>query len=366
MSDAWVAKVRAKDTVWVLGDLALANPTYALSVLAPLPGIKNLVWGNHDRGWPAHRNAHTQARPYMDVFASVQAFARRRIDGAEVMLSHFPYDGDSVMRAPQTAASRVTLVDAGPEWRPVGVEGYFANREGQVLGRFGRVLKPWIAGSGYEYIAVPTGGTGKRNVTVHSLVCTAFHGPRPDGMQVAHNDGNPTNNRAENLRWTTPADNSADRRRHGTAWASGYSRPGELNPGSKLTASEVAAIRSSTEPAHLLAGAFGVGRSAIDDIRNGRTWKNVGDKRDGDTDGRPVDRHEQYRLRDLGLPLIHGHTHSTKFLTASERGSLQLHVGFDAHRRMVSLEEVAAQLAGGTMGAAPSRRASPARSCAHT
>lgn len=159
VSDAWVAKVRAKDTVWVLGDLALANPTYALSVLAPLPGIKNLVWGNHDRGWPAHRNAHTQARPYMDVFASVQAFARRRIDGAEVMLSHFPYDGD--------------------------------------------------------------------------------------------------------------------------------------------------------------------------------------------TDGRPVDRHEQYRLRDLGLPLIHGHTHSTKFLTASERGSLQLHVGFDAHRRMVSLEEVAAQLAGG-------------------
>src|SRR3546814_16009402 len=44
----------------------------------------------------------------------------------------------------------------------------------------------------------------------------AFVGPRPDGMEVAHNDGDPLNNRLENLRYATPAENTDDKLKHGT------------------------------------------------------------------------------------------------------------------------------------------------------
>lgn len=90
----WSAAVRPDDHVWILGDLAASSPAYALGVLAGLPGVKHLVLGNHDRAHPMHRDAYRQQAAYLDVFASVQASARRRIQGREVLLSHFPYDRD--------------------------------------------------------------------------------------------------------------------------------------------------------------------------------------------------------------------------------------------------------------------------------
>lgn len=51
---------------------------------------------------------------------------------------------------------------------------------------------------------------------VHTLVLTAFVGPRPPGHEGCHNDGNPANNRVENLRWDTPLGNANDKRLHGT------------------------------------------------------------------------------------------------------------------------------------------------------
>lgn len=55
-----------------------------------------------------------------------------------------------------------------------------------------------------------------RHVTVHSLVAAAFHGPRPEGLEIRHLDGDPTNNRVENLRYGTTSENMLDRVRHGT------------------------------------------------------------------------------------------------------------------------------------------------------
>ncbi|WP_144722218.1 metallophosphoesterase [Cellulosimicrobium sp. TH-20] len=95
LADAWRSVVRPRDSVWVLGDVAVSSPARALALLATLPGEKHLVWGNHDGGHPMHRDAHRKAARYLDVFASAQAFARRRVDGREVLLSHFPYDGDT-------------------------------------------------------------------------------------------------------------------------------------------------------------------------------------------------------------------------------------------------------------------------------
>lgn len=51
-------------------------------------------------------------------------------------------------------------------------------------------------------------------VEAHILVCEAFHGPRPEGCEVCHNDGNGRNNAPGNLRWATHLENCIDTARH--------------------------------------------------------------------------------------------------------------------------------------------------------
>ena len=92
--DNWVRCVGKDDQVWVLGDLACSSPTQALVEIRGLPGIKHLISGNHDKCHPMHRTAHNHAAAYLESFASVQPFARRKIAGQDVLLSHFPYQSD--------------------------------------------------------------------------------------------------------------------------------------------------------------------------------------------------------------------------------------------------------------------------------
>ena len=49
-----------------------------------------------------------------------------------------------------------------------------------------------------------------------------------------------------------------------------------------------------------------------------------------DGDHSEQDRFSEYRLRDEGTPVIHGHTHSTEKVSVSRRGTPQIHVGVDA------------------------------------
>jgi hypothetical protein len=56
----------------------------------------------------------------------------------------------------------------------------------------------------------------KRTKRVHRLVCAAFWGEPPEGQQVAHLDGNPANNVADNLSWATGIENHSHKRDHGT------------------------------------------------------------------------------------------------------------------------------------------------------
>lgn len=53
--------------------------------------------------------------------------------------------------------------------------------------------------------------------TVHSVVAEAFIGPRPEGHDVAHWNGERLDNRAANLRYATRSENHMDKRRHGTS-----------------------------------------------------------------------------------------------------------------------------------------------------
>ncbi len=63
----------------------------------------------------------------------------------------------------------------------------------------------------YAEVALTDCARGK----VHLLVLEAFHGPRPAGLIARHLNGNGSDNRADNLRWGTHAENQLDRTEHG-------------------------------------------------------------------------------------------------------------------------------------------------------
>ena len=54
------------------------------------------------------------------------------------------------------------------------------------------------------------------SIFLHRLVLEAFVGPCPEGMEGCHNNGDPSDNRLENLRWDTRSGNRYDSVRHGT------------------------------------------------------------------------------------------------------------------------------------------------------
>lgn len=93
----WNKVVKADDQVWHLGDVGMGPEMEILEKVARLNGSKHLITGNHDKCWSGERDAHKHIGLWMRFFDSVQTFARRRIDGNQnIMLSHFPYEGDHV------------------------------------------------------------------------------------------------------------------------------------------------------------------------------------------------------------------------------------------------------------------------------
>lgn len=83
-----------------------------------------------------------------------------------------------------------------------------------------RVLRPAVMKkSGHLQVSLSLDGV-PHTYCVHALVCETFHGPRPEGMECRHLNGDPSDNRAENLQWGTSSENHLDRVRHGVHfWA---------------------------------------------------------------------------------------------------------------------------------------------------
>jgi hypothetical protein len=123
---------------------------------------------------------------------------------------------------------------------------YMAGNDGRIYSRKYKG-KMSIGSSWYPLIGYKDKGNyycvdiyiGKRlHKKVHRLICEAFHGSTPEGKNIIrHLDGNPQNNKPENLAWGTNKENWADQKRHGR----GYE--GEKHPRSKLTNFERNAIR---------------------------------------------------------------------------------------------------------------------------
>jgi hypothetical protein len=156
-----------------------------------------------------------------------------------------------------------------------GFPKYRVGRDGSVWSRHRghwRRLRVFESGSGYPAVSLCRGGK-QWQTNIHRLVLTAFVSQCPDGHECRHLDGNPRNNRVENLAWGTPAENAADRIRHGTT------PRGENHSRAKLTddlAREVLWLYENvTQNRSEIARRLGVGRTAIARVLNGETWSHV-------------------------------------------------------------------------------------------
>lgn len=90
----WNETVRPNDIVWHLGDVGMGPIARWGSNIDQLHGEIHLVLGNHDEAWAGNRDAHRKRWQWLDHgFASMQEFARRKVNGSTVLLSHFPYAG---------------------------------------------------------------------------------------------------------------------------------------------------------------------------------------------------------------------------------------------------------------------------------
>ncbi len=107
---------------------------------------------------------------------------------------------------------------------------------------------------------------------VHILVLEAFVGSKPDGMEARHLDGNPKNNKADNLCWGTHQENEADKKRHGTRMV------GSKHCLAKLTEAEVLEMRTLWADGWLqkiLAQRFHVSTGTVCQIVHRKHWKHI-------------------------------------------------------------------------------------------
>ena len=89
--------------------------------------------------------------------------------------------------------------------------------EGKVKGKYtslrkGKLLRPGRSTSGHLTVALGRGNSR----CVHELVLLAFVGPAPVKHECRHLNGNPADNRLENLKWGTRSENILDAVAHGT------------------------------------------------------------------------------------------------------------------------------------------------------
>lgn len=78
----------------------------------------------------------------------------------------------------------------------------------------GRVLTPTPSDAGHMYVTLSFKGVTRR-FYVHRLVLEAFVGPASEGTECRHLNGNPADNRLENLIWGSRSENIRDRQSHG-------------------------------------------------------------------------------------------------------------------------------------------------------
>lgn len=170
------------------------------------------------------------------------------------------------------------------KWKAViGYEGiYDVSDRGEVMRvsaargtAVGHILKPHILkGRGYLQVRLCRAPGDHKSAALGAVVCEAFHGPRPLGMQVNHKNGVKDDNRAANLEWVTPSQNT----RHRFDVLKQRNRFGEDHPHAKLSNDDVAQIKALFvlgASSGYVARLFGITRAGVQQIKSGKNWPDI-------------------------------------------------------------------------------------------
>ncbi len=137
----------------------------------------------------------------------------------------------------------------------------------------GRVLTPQLKPCGHIHTRLTR---NKKTTThlVHKLMLEAFVGPCPPNMVSRHLDGNGANNCLSNVVYGTRSQNVFDDIKHGNR----VDTKGSHHGNSKLSEEMIPKIRSLLEHGYTqkeIGRMFKVGRTTIQKIKNGSSWKHV-------------------------------------------------------------------------------------------
>lgn len=129
----------------------------------------------------------------------------------------------------------------------------------------GYILRPAKPRKGYRNLGLMK-NRDKYQVKVSYLVLLAFLGPRPPGLEVCHNNGDPHDDRLDNLRYDTHLANMQDAILHGSSSRMGSDR--------RLASDQVRAIRARYASRHQttteLAEKYQVSTSVISHVLTGQ------------------------------------------------------------------------------------------------
>lgn len=161
--------------------------------------------------------------------------------------------------------------------RQTGISEGFVNNmiksPGRYLNTNGKILKPGKYDR-YGHLNVNLWKNGnKQFFAVHLLVMEAFVGPRPEGMEICHNDGNPGNNRKDNLRYDTPKNNNKDKIKHGTLPCGEKCSWSKVNNQQALEIKKLAKEGKFTQTQ--IGKMFNIAPSTVSNIKTGKHWKNL-------------------------------------------------------------------------------------------
>jgi hypothetical protein len=114
------------------------------------------------------------------------------------------------------AAPGAPFYEVSSDGRVRSVGGWVKYRDKRKPRLYPSVERKTFLVKGYRHVTLNISGK-KKNFYIHLLVCEAFHGPRPSTIhEVRHLNGDPFDNRSENLAWGTKKENAQDSIRHGT------------------------------------------------------------------------------------------------------------------------------------------------------
>lgn len=166
------------------------------------------------------------------------------------------------------------------QWLPVvGYEGrYEVSDHGRVRKTNGHIMKQRVRRGLYPVLSLYGGTPYTRTFPIHQLVAIAFLGPRPEGMETNHKDGDKLNNRVENLEWVTKKDNCLHRF-HVLGKRNLPILRGSDQPTSKLTDDEVLEIRRLADQGRLpqteIAKRFGIDQAMVSLIKSRKRWAHL-------------------------------------------------------------------------------------------